>query len=275
VFLFLFGVGGTGKGTVVKTVTSIMGDYTITAPMELFTAQGFRPSEYYRATMAGKRLLVAAETEQTGYWAEAFIKEITGGDKLSARHPAGKPFNFDPTHKPLLHGNHMPKMRGRSTAMERRLRIALFNNKPETPDTELKEKLRAEWPAILRWMIDGCLSWQMNGLQPPDAVTKANQSYFETQDILGRWIEDCCILDPNLQEEPAKLRASFNRWSRDNDLEEMSANAFADILNLFEDAPLKRIKDHDGKRWIRGIGLQVTPEQQSQQQRRQGERDDD
>ena len=274
IIVFLFGPGGAGKGTVVKTITGIMGDYAITAPMEAFTSQAFRPSEYYRADMAGKRLIVAAETEQGAYWAEAFVKEITGGDRLSGRHPAGRPFTFDPTHKPLLHGNHMPKLRGRSTAMERRLRIALFNHKPAVPDLALKEKLRAEWPGILRWMINGCLVWHRDGLQPPPAIADANKNYFDAQDVLGRWIEDCCILDRNLQEAPATLRTSFNRWAKESDLEEMTANAFGEMLNLFEGAPLKRTKDRDGKRWIRGIGLQVTPEQQSQQRRRQGERDE-
>jgi putative DNA primase/helicase len=122
-------------------------------------------------------------------------------------------------------------------------------------------------------MINGCLVWHRDGLQPPPAIADANKNYFDAQDVLGRWIEDCCILDRNLQEAPATLRTSFNRWAKESDLEEMNANAFGEMLNLFEGAPLKRTKDRDGKRWIRGIGLQVTPEQQSQQRARQGERD--
>ena len=130
VFLFLFGVAGAGKGTLVETITSIMGDYAGAAPMEVFTGQGFRPTEYYRADMAGKRLITAAEPERGSFWAEAFVEEMTGGDTLSGRHPAGRPFTFKPTHKPLLHGDHMPRLRGRSTGMERRLRILPFDRRP-------------------------------------------------------------------------------------------------------------------------------------------------
>jgi phage/plasmid-associated DNA primase len=89
-----------------------------------------------------------------------------------------------------------------------------------------------------------------------------DQAYFEAQDVLGRWIEDCCILDKNLQLEPAKLRASFNAWAGENDLEEMASNAFTDAIDHFEAATLKRIKS-DGKRWVRGIGLKVQPQQRS------------
>jgi putative DNA primase/helicase len=254
IIVFLFGPGGAGKGTVVKTITGIMGDYAITAPMEVFTAQGYRPSEYYRADMAGKRLIVAAETEQGAYWAEAFVKEITGGDRLSGRHPFGRPFTFDPTHKPLLHGNHIPRLRGRSTAMERRLRIALFNHKPAVPDAKLKEKLQAEWPAILRWMINGCLEWQRDGLQPPSAVTSANKSYFDAQDVLGRWIEDACILSPGKRLSPTVLRTSFNTWAKANSEAEMDIGTFAEAIEQFPGAKLTRGRSK-GKRWIKGLDL--------------------
>ena len=259
IILFLFGLAGSGKSTLVETLAGIMGDYAGNCPMEVFTASNWNPKEYYRADMAGKRLLVASEPERGAFWAEAFVKEITGGDKLSGRHPAGRPFKFDPTHKPLLHGNHMPRLRGRSTAMERRLRIAPFNHKPEKPDHDLKAKLRDERPNILRWMIEGCLAWQKIGLDPPDAISAANTRYFEAQDVLARWVDECCIVDRYLQLEPAPLRKSFNDWARANGEDELGGNAFAEAIEQFEcTPPLKRVASH-GKRWIKGLGLKPPP----------------
>jgi putative DNA primase/helicase len=254
VFLFLFGLAGAGKGTLVETIAGIMGDYAGSTPMEVFTAQSWRPSEYYRADIAGKRLIVANEPERGAFWAEAFVKEMTGGDTLSGRHPAGRPFVFKPTHKPLLHGNHMPRLRGRSTGMERRLRILPFDRKADPPDPTLKTRLREEWPAILRWCIEGAMAWQKVGLQPPDAILAANASYFEAQDLFGRWIDECCTLDKNLQLEPARLRASFNTWAKANGEEELGGNAFAEAIDQFEGATLRRFSSH-GKRWVKGIGL--------------------
>jgi putative DNA primase/helicase len=53
-------------------------------------------------------------------------------------------------------------------------------------DKELPEKLKAEWPAILGWMMQGCLAWQREGLAPPGAVRAATDE-FSTRRQLGRW----------------------------------------------------------------------------------------
>jgi putative DNA primase/helicase len=261
IILFLFGLGGSGKSTFVETLAHVLGDYAATVPMEVFTASNWSPKEYYRAEMAGKRLLVAAEPERGAFWAEAFVKEITGGDRLSGRHPSGRPFNFIPTHKPLLHGNHMPRLRGRSTAMERRLRIAPFNRKPTEPDPELKTKLRAEWPGILRWMIQGCLDWQRIGLKPPIPITTAGKEYFNAQDVLGRWIDDACRLENGAQERPNILRTSFNDWAKKNGEQEMTGVAFAEAIDQFERDGCSLGRDRGGgKRWVKGIRLATTEE---------------
>ena len=53
------------------------------------------------------------------------------------------------------------------------------------------QKLEAEWPAILRWSIDGCLEWQRIGLEPPAIVRDATDAYFADQDTLQQWLDDC------------------------------------------------------------------------------------
>jgi putative DNA primase/helicase len=261
VFLFMFGPGGAGKGTMVETIASMLGDYASTVPMEVFTGQSWSPTEYYRANMAGQRLIVANEPERGARWAEAFIKETTGGDMLSGRHPMGRPFRFKPSHKMAMQGNHMPKLKGKSTGMERRLRILPVTRKPVTPDPHLKAKLITEGPGILRWLIEGCLAWQKIGLNPPDAVLAAGSKYFETQDVFSRWIEDKCMLDRYAELQPSALRASYNAWAKANGEDEMDGNAFGEAIDQFEcDPPLTRGRSN-GKRWIKGI--RIMPEKTS------------
>jgi putative DNA primase/helicase len=255
VFLFMFGPGGAGKGTMVETIASILGDYASTVPMEVFTGQSWSPTEYYRANMAGQRLVVANEPERGSRWAEAFIKETTGGDMLSGRHPMGRPFRFKPSHKMAMQGNHMPTLKGKSTGMERRLRILPVTRKPVTPDPHLKAKLITEGPGILRWLIEGCLAWQKIGLNPPDAVLAAGSKYFEAQDVFTRWIEDRCILDRYAEHTPSELRASYNAWAKANGEDEMNGNAFAEAIDQFEcEPPITRNKTN-GKRLIKGIRI--------------------
>jgi putative DNA primase/helicase len=255
-FVFLFGEGGTGKGTATETLRGIMGSYADVVPIEVFTAQSWRPAEYYRALLPGKRMILASEPPRGSMWSEAFVNEMTGGDRLSGRHPAGRPFDFTPTHKPLLHGNYMPRVHGQATGLRRRLGILPFDRPPVTPDPTLKAGLRAEWPAILRWGIEGCLAWQKRGLDPPDDVRAANAKYFATQDTFARWVEDRCILDPTLQLRTKLLRGSFNEWARANGEGEMSTNDFSEAVDRFKGAPLKRVTIH-GRHTVKGIGLQV------------------
>ncbi len=264
VFLFMFGPGGAGKGTMVETVASLLGDYASTVPMEVFTGQSWSPTEYYRANMAGQRLVVANEPERGARWAEAFIKETTGGDMLSGRHPMGRPFRFKPSHKMAMQGNHMPTLKGKSTGMERRLRILPVTRKPVTPDPHLKAKLMTEGPGILRWLIEGCLAWQKIGLNPPDAVLAAGSKYFEAQDVFTRWIEDRCILDRYAEQTPSDLRKSFNAWAKANGEDEMNGNAFAEALDQFEsDPPIERGKYGKKGRFVKGIRIMPTDTTQS------------
>jgi putative DNA primase/helicase len=158
VLAFLYGPGGNGKGVFLGGLAAILGEYAVSVPIDVFTAGSRINVEYYRAQMAGARLVMASETEAQATWAESQIKEMTGNEApLSARHPYGKPFTFWPQFKIVLVGNHAPKLKGRSPAMERRLRVLPFTHTPATPDPGLKARLRDEYPAILRWMIDGCL----------------------------------------------------------------------------------------------------------------------
>jgi putative DNA primase/helicase len=255
-FVMLFGEGGTGKGTMTETLRGVMGDYADVVPIEMFTsAQNWRPAEYYRATLAGKRLILAAEPPKGSVWSEAFINEMTGGDRLSARHPAGRPFDFTPTHKPLLHGNHMPKTHGLSSGLKRRLGILLVNRKPEKPDPTLKAALRSEYPAILRWGIEGCLAWQRRGLDVPSDVLAASADYFAMQDTFARWAEECCVLDPSLELKTGMLRGNFNAWAKASGEETMSTTDFSNAIDRFQGAKLRRVMLH-GAHIVKGIGLQ-------------------
>ena len=80
-------------------------------------------------------------------------------------------------------------------------------------DPDLAEKLKAEWPGILQWMIDGCLDWQAKRLAPPQAVTRATDDYLEAEDALGQWIAECCDVQQFLWARSSELFASWREWA--------------------------------------------------------------
>jgi len=109
--LYLVGQPGTGKGTFTKTFAGVLGNYAQSVPISMFTEAAWH-AEYYRATLAGYRLILASEPEKDSFWSEGFVNEVTGSDRLNGRHPAGRPFTFDPTHKLLLQGPVLPDLKG-------------------------------------------------------------------------------------------------------------------------------------------------------------------
>lgn len=253
VLSFLYGDGGNGKGVFLGTITAILGSYACAQPMEAFTSGARLPAEYYRAQMAGVRLVTASETEAGHTWAESQIKELTGNEApVSARHPHGRPFTYRPQFKLMFVGNHAPSLKSRSPAMERRLRILPFVNKPSAPDHGLKDRLRAEYPAILRWLIDGCLSWREAGLGTASAIANASSEYFADQDAFGSWIEERCVLLSTAQTKPGKLLSDYNSWAKDNGFPAMTSNGFAEALD--RRPGLKRVKSNS-IRYVQGIGL--------------------
>jgi putative DNA primase/helicase len=229
--LFFYGSGGNGKGVVVSVQSGIFGDYYHVLPAELFKANSRNNREYYMAQMVGKRLLLASETEAGAALAESFVKNLTGNEGLvEGRHPSGRPFNFTLSAKLQIVGNHQPKLQGRDDAMQRRLHMLPFLNKPENPDPTLKERLIAERPGILRWMINGCLKWQKDGLGTCEAVTKASAAYFESQDLMSQWLEDWCEFGADKTAPVKAARDSFNRWLQGHGENPMTRTVFEETL---------------------------------------------
>lgn len=190
--VFVYGPGGNGKSVFLNVVTAIMAEYAATSAMDTFTASQNDRHSTELAMLNGARLVTASETEEGRAWAEARIKALTGGDKITARFMRQDNFTFTPQFKLIVVGNHKPVLHNVDDAARRRFNIVPFMLKPEQPDHELERKLMAEAGGILRWMIDGCLDWQREGLIRPESVKAATEAYFSDQDLFGQWLEDCC-----------------------------------------------------------------------------------
>src|SRR5215211_988224 len=152
VFIFVYGTGANGKSTFIGTIQAIFGDYATVADMATFLASNNDRHPTELAKLRGARLVIATETQAGRAWDEAKIKAITGGEKQTARFMRQDFFDFDPTFKLLISGNHKPHLRNVDEAMRRRLLLVPFTVQiPKAErDPKLMEKLKSEWPAILR-----------------------------------------------------------------------------------------------------------------------------
>src|SRR5215510_8457257 len=169
----MYGTGDNGKSTFSETIGALMGPYFQKAPQELLMRKERRtiggPSPEI-ARLCGARLVIAAEIDAKHRLNEAQVKDLTGDDTLTARGLYEDYFEFRPTHKIWMYGNHAPVIVGTDDAIWKRVKRIPFTEKIPKPEqiSDLRENyLIPKLPGILAWAVRGCLAWQKNGLQEP------------------------------------------------------------------------------------------------------------
>jgi putative DNA primase/helicase len=216
VLFFNYGTGRNGKSTLIDAMQHVWGDYAATLSSDLLmVARGERhPTEM--CDLYGIRLAVASETEEGRRMAEVGVKQMTGGDMLKGRRMREDYWQFRPSHKLWLSGNHRPKILGTDNAIWDRVSLIPFTQRfaPDDPRTDpsLPEKLRAESSGILNWAIKGCLEWQRRGLQKPAIVRTATEEYRKQEDVIGEFLSDLCVIGDGFQAGASDLHRAFEIW---------------------------------------------------------------
>lgn len=252
-FVFLHGHGANGKSVFLQTLTAILGTYARTAPQETFMAARVTGHPTELAGLRGARLVVVTETEANRAWAESRIKAITGGDPIAARFMHRDFFEFLPTFKLLVAGNHRPRLTGVGEAMRRRLHLVPFEvTIPEADrDKTLCMQLLAERDGILGWMIAGCADWRRIGLAPPARVLAASQDYFADEDVIGHWIAEQCETGPGCSARAADLYTSWSTFAETGGFETGSRKSLGNELGS---RGFVQIRTGGSRGWV-GIAL--------------------
>ncbi len=214
----LFGTGRNGKSTFVETLSAALGDYAMTTTTDtlLVRREGGIPNDLAR--LVGARLVSASESEAGRNLAEALVKQLTGGDTISARFLHAEFFDFKPAFKLWFRTNHKPTIRGTDDGIWTRIRLIPFTQR--IPDSEidrrLPERLLAELPGILAWAVAGCLAWQREGLGMPTEVARATAEYRSEMDVLATFLADCCVVGAEYRCTAKELYAAYTRWAEEN-----------------------------------------------------------
>jgi len=244
---FLYGMGANGKSTFIETISTLMGVLSHKARAQvLMQAERDRiPNEV--AALDGKRFVVSSELSDGNRLNEGLVKDLTGGDTMSARFLYGEVFHFKPTFKLWLYGNHKPTISGTDDGIWRRVRLIPFDVQipPNERDPQLGRKLIAELPGILAWAVRGWQDYRKNGLQTPDKVQRATSDYRAESDILGQFIADRCILQGGETAEAGKLYTAYKEWADENGLR---ANSNVRLAKLLMERGFKREKNTQTRR---------------------------
>lgn len=257
-FVVHWGGGRNGKSTIVGTISRILGGggprgYAGTAAPGLMTDRRGEGDNRHPAEIAdlkGRRLVTAHESGEGAVLREAFIKQATGEDKLSARFMHGDFFEFSPTHKLQLLTNYKPVIKGQDVGIWGRVLlvpyVVTFGTEEEVAagrarhlvDRTLTAQLesREHSEAVLAWVIEGARLWYESGLQPPPTVLEASAAYRGENDRVGQWLQERCELGAGYAEPLTDdsmsvsthggLYTDYVSWTKESGLYALSKQRF-------------------------------------------------
>lgn len=211
-----------------------------------------------------KRFLMSSEILSSTKVDEVRLKKWSGGDQETARFLYGEFFSFYPTCKIWLFVNHKPLVEDDSHGFWRRVRLIPFNRKFERSeqDLDLTQKLKAELPGILNWLIQGCLLWQEEGLTPiPESISLATSAYQQENDVLAEFLADRCTESNEEETKASDFYKSYTQWAEEQGLKGKDVLSNTLFGRRMSDKFTKKRKD--GRAFYQGISLK--PQENNQE----------
>ena len=214
--------GNNGKSTLLNAVDRILGDqYSETTNTNVFTQKNLGSTEMSNiADMRAARIVFVSELSGTMSLNEEFIKVITGGEKVLARHLYSNSFQFVPQFKVWIMTNERPIIRGSGDPIWRRIKLIPFElvipPSERLPRHVVDAALDAERAGIVAWTVRGCLEWMGGGIAEPTAITSAVKEYRVEMDTVSTFLTDEYERDPKARVALRDIYPVFLNWCKNN-----------------------------------------------------------
>lgn len=205
-FHIVTGTGANGKSKMIELVQLAMGDYAGSLPVALITQKRAKAgvASPEMANTKGKRFLVFSEPEETDKIQVGLMKELTGGDKITARALFKAPIEFKPQFKLLLACNKLPHIPATDQGTWRRVRAVEFGskfvkepnpkNKNEYAKDEYLNQRFEEWKvALMSILIYKFKEYKENGLIEPAEITKFTKKYETESDVYAEYLDEVVV----------------------------------------------------------------------------------
>ncbi|MEX3481296.1 phage/plasmid primase, P4 family [Staphylococcus hominis] len=228
VMFILFGKGRNGKSIFVETIAEILGDYSNNMQAKSLMVKKNDNVNTDIARLSKARFVTSSEPNEGFRFDEGLIKQITGGDKVTARFLYAEEFEYTPKFKIWVSTNHKPIIRGTDDGIWRRLVLIPFDVQipEEKVDKDLKYKLLREAPAILNWMAEGAYMWMREGLELPEKLKASSKAYRTEMDVIEQFIEDECKRVDDGRVKANELYSVYKNWANENNAYKMSNKDF-------------------------------------------------
>lgn len=256
-FFIFYGHGKNGKSTFIQVIAGLLGDYAMQTSADSLMVKKFDNGiSNDIARLRGARFVSAVESGEGKRLHEPLIKQITGGDKISARFLHAEFFEYTPECKIFLGTNHKPDIKGTDYAIWRRVRMIPFT--VQIPEAERiadyhKILIEEELSGILNWALEGCKMWLKEGLGIPEEVKEATAEFQDEMDLVGDFLEACCEIDEEAIFPNKTLYTAYNLWSVAGQESPLTQVSFSRTL---EERGYRKEKKAAGRVWY-GVRLKA------------------
>ena len=223
-----------GKSTLLNTIEYMLGDYAKVAPVGMI-CRGDRQKDAEAASptlagLKGKRFVTMSESNEYGKLDEEKIKQLTGGEEISARALYQSAITYKPQFTLWLSCNDLPMVTDKSIFASQRIKVVEFNRhfKPEEQDTQLKNELTSTeaMSGIFMWLVRGYIKYKENGLKMSDSLNEVINKYERENDLVLQFLESRCTRDENATIKAKDLYNSFKIWAKSEGAPVLSARKF-------------------------------------------------
>jgi putative DNA primase/helicase len=253
--LIIVGPPRAGKGIIGHVLSNLLGKSMVSSPA--LHAIGTR---FGLEDLIDKRLCLISDARlsnrQDIFAVIETLLRIIGGDSVSVDRKNKGALNLDLLARIMLLSNEMPQLSDNSTAINNRFLIMnLHESFLGREDVHLLDKLMKELPAIANWAIEGYKRLiATHKFSEPESSKIARQEWYEENNPLAQFVEDCCEVDAGHKVAMTELFDAYKAWCEGRGYQSMAANALSRRLSAMLGARITRVKN-DNIRYVGGIGL--------------------
>lgn len=219
---YMHGPGRSGKGTMINTVAGLLGAPLAQAvQFDAFVGDG-DTQNFRLAPLRAARMVTASESKKGERLNEKIIKHVTGADPIQVAFKYGQPFSYVPAFKLWLMSNDLPRGDVDDDAFWGRVRLfTLTKSHLGEEDNTLKATLAQadHRRGVLAWLVYGSMRWYDRGLSTPAKIRQNAQTAREEQDMVLRWMRECCTVRDGAEATSTELYLSYSAWCADNGID--------------------------------------------------------
>lgn len=223
-----------GKSTLLNTIEYMLGDYAKVAPVGMI-CRGDRQKDAEAASptlagLKGKRFVTMSESNEYGKLDEEKIKQLTGGEEISARALYQSAITFRPQFTLWLSCNDLPMVTDKSLFASERIKVIEFNRHftQKEQDTHLKDELTSieAMSGIFMWLVRGYIKYKERGLEMPDHLKQVVSKYERDNDLVLQFLETRCVRNEDSNIKAKDLYNAFKVWAKSEGAYVLSARKF-------------------------------------------------